>query len=376
MTNSPRTLAPTLRLLLLTLAMAMPLTASEPTAVVLTYHVVESPSDTFYSMSREAFRLQMEYLRSTGYEVISLSDLNDYVAGRRESIPQNSVVITVDDGWKCTYTEIYPVMKEMGYPFTVFIYPNFIGKGAYALTWKEVREMADDGVDVQSHTYSHPFLTRHSDEGLHHELAESKRIIEEKTGKPVRYLAYPYGDYNTRVANATEAAGYEIGLTCNFGAVGKESNPFRMNRVVIYEKTSFSEFRKLVGANELRLAETEPRPGEKGNPDRPVISARIEEFESLDPASVNLSVVGAPGRMPFSYDPRDGRISLVMREPMPAGKYRAAVWGFDRETGKRREAVWIFSIGERRAPQRVASGHASPPARPTAGTAGASGSGQ
>ena len=376
MINPPRLSANLLRALLLSLVIASPLAASEPTAVVLTYHVVESPSDTFYSMSREAFRLQMEYLQSTGYEVISLADLSDYVAGRRESIPQNSVVITVDDGWKCTYTEIYPVLKEMGLPFTVFIYPNFIGKGAYALTWKEVREMADNGVDVQSHSFSHPFLTKRSDAALQHELAESKKVIEAKTGKPVRFVAYPYGDYNTRVAEATAAAGYDAGLTCNFGAVEKGSNPFRMNRVVIYEKTTFAEFRKLVGASELRLAEAEPRPGKKGDPDRPVISARIEEFEALEPASVNLSVVGSRGRLPFSYDPRDGRISLVMREPMPAGKYRAAVWGIDRETGKRREAVWSFSIANHPPRQAMADGSSNPPLEATTRARAASGSGQ
>ena len=376
MMKPPRFSANLLRALLLSLVVASPLTASEPTAVVLTYHVVESPSDTFYSMSREAFRLQMEYLQSTGYEVISLADLTDYIAGRRESIPQNSVVITVDDGWKCTYTEIYPVLKEMGFPFTVFIYPNFIGQGAFALTWKEVREMADAGVDVQSHSFSHPFLTRRSDEALRRELAESKKVIESKTGKPVRFVAYPYGDYNTRVAEATSAAGYDAGLTCNFGAVEKGSNPFRMNRVVIYEKTSFAEFRKLVGASELRLAEAEPRPGKRGDPDRPVISARIEEFEALDPASVNLSVVGSGGRMPFSYDPRDGRISLVMREPMPAGKYRAAVWGTDRETGKRREAVWSFSIAERHPRHAMAGGNSNSPLEETTRARAASGSGQ
>ena len=364
-----------LRALLLSLVIASPLTASEPTAVVLTYHVVESPSDTFYSMSREAFRLQMEYLQSTGYEVISLADLTDYIAGRKESIPQNSVVITIDDGWKCTYTEMYPVLKEMGFPFTVFIYPNFIGQGAFALTWKEVREMADAGVDVQSHSFSHPFLTKRSKQALHHELAESKKVIEARTGKPVRFVAYPYGDYNTRVAEATSAAGYDAGLTCNFGAVEKGSNPFRMNRVVIYEKTTFSEFRKLVGASELQLAEAEPRPGKKGDPDRPVISARIEGFEALDPASVNLSVVGS-GRLPFSYDPRDGRISLVMREPMPAGKYRAAVWGMDRETGKRREAVWSFSIADRRPRQTIAGGNSNPPMEATTRARASSGSGQ
>lgn len=333
---------------LLALALsAIPLSGAtpveEPTAIVLTYHIVESPSDTFYSMSRDAFRLQIDYLRETGYTVISLADLVDYVAGRKESIPNQSVVITVDDGWKCTYTEIYPVLQELGLPFTVFLYPKFIGASTFALRWEHVVEMAENGVDIQSHSHSHPFLTKHSDESLRAELVKSREILEAKTGKPVRFIAYPYGDYNTRVAQATEDAGYEAGLTCDFGPVRKGSNPFRMKRVVIYEKTSFAEFRKLVGAEEMKLADAAPAPGGVFDPDRPVIAARIDGFESLDPSTVQMTVLGT-NQPPYSYDPRDGSISLVMRQPLGEGRHSAAVWGIDRETGVRRDAVWTFHL--------------------------------
>ncbi|HVR43921.1 MAG TPA: polysaccharide deacetylase family protein [Thermoanaerobaculia bacterium] len=316
-----------------------------PTAVILTYHVVHSPTDSFYSMTREAFREQMNYLLSTGYTVIPLEHLVEYASGRRESIPQQSVVITVDDGWKCTYTEIYPLMTELGFPFTVFIYPDFIGKSYYALQWPQIREMADAGVDIQSHTTTHPFLTKQDDAALEKELAGSRALLEKKVGKPIRYVAYPYGDYDGRVAEATQAAGYDAGLTCNFGEVRAGSDPFRMNRVVIYKETSFASFRKLLGASELELADAMPAPSGTLDPHRPVIAARIAGFEGLDPESVQLALLGI-GRLPYSYDPRDGSISLVLREPLEEGTYSAAVWGTDRETGERRDAVWSFRLPE------------------------------
>ncbi|HEY0788668.1 MAG TPA: polysaccharide deacetylase family protein [Thermoanaerobaculia bacterium] len=314
-----------------------------PKAVVLTYHIVQSPNDTVYSMTREAFRRQMEYLRATGYTVISLADLHDYVTGRRESIPDPSVVVTVDDGWKCVYTEIFPVMKELGFPFTVFVYPKFIGQSAYALSWKDVRDMAEAGVDIQSHSYSHSYLTRRSIAGLKMELVESKRTIEKKTGKPVRFIAYPYGDYNARVMKATEAAGYEAGLTCNFGPVARGSNPFEMKRVVLYEKTSFAEFRRQLGTEQLQLARVSPEAGGRFDPEEPVVAATIAGFQELVPESVNLSILGLR-RAPSSYDPRDGSISLVLKDAVAGRKYSAAVWGIDRRTGKRRDAVWTFTL--------------------------------
>jgi hypothetical protein len=69
-----------------------------PTATVLCYHIVESPQDPRMEIGRDAFRQQMRYLSMTGYNVIPLHELYDYVTGKRPSIPRNAVVITFDDG--------------------------------------------------------------------------------------------------------------------------------------------------------------------------------------------------------------------------------------------------------------------------------------
>ncbi|MEA2325950.1 MAG: hypothetical protein QOE68_909, partial [Thermoanaerobaculia bacterium] len=156
-------------------------------ATVLCYHIVESPQDPRMEVSRETFRQQMRYLAMTGYNVIPLRDLYDYVTGKRNSLPKNAIVVTIDDGWRSTYTEVFPEMKRYGFPFTVFVYPNIIGQTARALTWKQVREMSDAGVDIESHSLTHPFLTRrrHAEldqraysNWLSRELIDSKRMIE------------------------------------------------------------------------------------------------------------------------------------------------------------------------------------------------------
>lgn len=326
--------------------------AEEEGAIVLTYHVVESPSDTKFTIPRERFLQQMQYLAATGYNVIPLSDLYDYVEGRRKSLPKNAVVITVDDGWRCTYTEMYPILRRLNFPFTVFIYPKFIGQSAYALTWDQIREMANRGVDIQSHSYSHPFLTarRHSSFGkaryaewLEKELAGSKAAIERETGTKVRFLAYPYGDYDSKVAENAGKLGYDAALTCDFGPVRQGSDPLRMKRVVIYENTSFETFRRLLGAGKLALEARMPHPGERFNPERPFVTAQIPNFDSLDPNSVGMTVLNL-GRVPYSYDPRNGKISTVIRQPLKQNQHQVVVWGTDKQTGKRVEAVWSFYL--------------------------------
>jgi peptidoglycan/xylan/chitin deacetylase (PgdA/CDA1 family) len=334
--------------------------AAEPTATILTYHVVESPSDTYFAIPRAEFRKQMNYLATTGYEVISLSTLVDYLEGRIDTIPENSVVITIDDGWRCTYDEFYPELKRLGFPFTVFVYPAFVNGGQYSVTWDQLREMASDGAEIESHTMSHAFLARSrhrmSAEAygrwLRRELAESRKVIESHTGTPVRFLAYPYGDYNDRVVAETAAAGYVAALTSNFGHVRKGANLLRLNRVAIDRKTSFAQFRGYFGSTRMQLAETTPSPGSTFDPQAPVVSARIASFESLDPDSVGMAIIGL-GQTPFSYDPRTGRISITLRDDLAAGLESAVVWGRDRKSGRRVEAAWDFRMSSS-APGRVA----------------------
>ena len=85
------------------------------------------------------------------------------------------------------------------------------------LTWEDLRLLAGTGViEIGSHTASHAHLTQLSDGELSRELGESKSAIEENLGRPCTTLAYPYGEHDARVRDATRAAGY----TAAFAAPG------------------------------------------------------------------------------------------------------------------------------------------------------------
>lgn len=339
--------------LLVSLLFVLPTAAAEPSptvATILCYHIVQSPVDTKFSITRETFEQQMNYLASAGFNVIPLADLSDYLSGKRKSLPRNAVVITMDDGWKCTYTEMFPVMKRFRFPFTVFVYPKFVGQSSYALSWKQIREMSDAGVDIQSHSFSHPFLTqrRHRswDEGqysdwLANELVQSRKVLEEKTGKKVRFLAYPYGDFDSRVVKTAQESGYDAAVTAEFGSVHADSDKFRLHRVVIDTSMSFADYRRLIGSRPMKLVSMTPATGTLLNAAQPVIAAKIERFKELEPNSVGISVLSL-GSTPFSYNPADGTVSMVVREPFKTNKQQVIVWGRDLKSGKRLEATWTF----------------------------------
>jgi peptidoglycan/xylan/chitin deacetylase (PgdA/CDA1 family) len=96
--------------------------------------------------------------------------------------------------------------------------------------WDELRERASMGVEIGSHTVSHPHLTRLGDSELALELASSKERFEDELGRPCRFLAYPYGEHDERVRAAARAAGYQGAFALN----AKEGDAFAVPRVDLY----------------------------------------------------------------------------------------------------------------------------------------------
>jgi peptidoglycan/xylan/chitin deacetylase (PgdA/CDA1 family) len=245
--------------------LALPLSAADgaPVATILCYHEVDAapshatiPRGTAtgnttaeqlrYTATVEQFREELDYLEQHDYHVIALADLVAYLDGERASLPPRAVVITVDDGWLCAYTEIFPELRRRKMPWTLFVYPKIVGRGAHALTWAQIAELAAAGVDVESHTETHPFLTQLDDAQLERELAGSKATIEQKTRKRVRFLAYPYGDYDDAVIADSKNDGYEAAVTTRRAPVTCATPPLALTRYLVHHDTTMEEFRRFL----------------------------------------------------------------------------------------------------------------------------------
>ena len=210
-----------------------------------------------YTLSLENFTEQLDYLDRCGYRVIALADLVDYLKGRRDELPPKAVVITVDDGYVSAYRYIFPLMRERKMPFTLFIYPQIVNVGKNYLTWQQVAKMADECVDIESHTFTHPLLTRSkhlemtADEYaafLKHELLDSKTEIEAHTGKPVTFIAYPYSDVDSTVEQAASSYGYEAGTHDRAAGelITKKSRPISLMRFPVEHATTLDDFKRFL----------------------------------------------------------------------------------------------------------------------------------
>jgi len=124
---------------------------------ILCYHRFGARASKL-TVTPAAFAAQMQYLARNGYHVVPLSRIEDFLAGKT-SLPRKSVVITIDDGYRSAFEIAYPILKQHGFPATVFLYSDFIGAGD-ALNWAQMKEMTGSGlVDIQPHSKTHANLT-------------------------------------------------------------------------------------------------------------------------------------------------------------------------------------------------------------------------
>ena len=128
---------------------------------------------------------------------------------------------------------------------------NIADEHSYPLSTAQVTEMLEGGMDIGSHTVSHPLLSRIADrKQLDYELSASKATLEQIAGREITTLSYPVGglgSYNSRVIDAAMAAGYQLAFTYQSGTNRLEDlfgeNAFKLKRVHVERETSFDDFR-------------------------------------------------------------------------------------------------------------------------------------
>src|SRR3989440_3179518 len=184
-----------------------------------------------------AFEAQMKELKDRGITVIPMQDLLAWKRGEK-NIPPRCAVITFDDGWKSQYEVAWPILKKLGYTFTMFIYTEGVAGaslgGGQAITWEMLGDMRDNGIDIQAHSATHQDLREgHTvmvmepdrkrtkkkltgaeyEQWLQNEVVGCKTLLEQRLAIKVNCFAVPFGNYNDHVKQMARNAGYEAMFT-------------------------------------------------------------------------------------------------------------------------------------------------------------------
>jgi len=323
--------------------------AEETVVPILTYHNFTIEESSSYKINIVEFEKQMNYLAAHNYSVISLSKLLKGL--RTGQLPPKPIVITIDDGFKSTYTLAYPVLKKYNFPATLFIYTNFIEKNNGSLTWEEIREMTKNNIEIGSHTLSHCNLLKYKKNEnyetyftrIRREIFLSKEILESKIGRKVKFFAYPYGAYGSTIKDLAVQASYEGIFNANSMNNTLTADPFSLNRQIIFGNNSFNSFIRILNQRLFNTSKIFPYDGIIENNQFVKIGA-ILESDNYDAKTLSMKLGGA--KVKFDFNPETREISFTPNslKPLIKKSYIVNITALDKNNQYQRKISWLITI--------------------------------
>ena len=335
---------------------------------VLGYHNFSETKPVSEMLLRTSeFRAQMEQIRREGLRVISMKEFLDWRLGHLK-LPARCVLITMDDGWRSVYTDAYPILKEFGYPFTLFLYTKYLTGRGDSMTPAMIREMQAHGATIGSHSTSHLYpkaWNEAEEEGreqvnelLDAEMGASLTRLSKLFG-PINTYCYPGGFVTPAMLERISSYGYVAAFGIVPGKVSCNEDIWQIHRYMVFG-TDETIFQYAIDFDN-RYRPPAPRPdGKKRSPvppfpvtpmpdakvqaDIPAITAQLSGVSGIDLSSVQMVVSGF-GRVPAKVDASTTSVQWTppFRIFLPKLTVRLTWKTYE---GARGSATWFFYIDE------------------------------
>lgn len=210
---------------------------------VLLYHEVEiNGSKNKYTLKTEVFERQLQWLKKNGYTTILPKEISNHTFHKN---PEKTIMLTFDDGTIDHFETVYPLLKKYGFGGVFFIITGEINKGG-RLTSEHIKQMFNNGMEIGSHTVSHPYLDTLDESEIERQLHLSKQTLEKITGNNVISFAPPGGWFNGKAEKIAHQQGYDFLFSCEIGLNDLTEKLFVYKRIEVLRKTSLAEFQDLL----------------------------------------------------------------------------------------------------------------------------------
>lgn len=219
---------------------------------ILNYHVIRDdlpPDDVVMSVGK--FRQQILYLKKHGFHGITLQDWHDWVLSAK-TLPEKPVIITFDDGFLDCYQNAFPILKENGFPFTLFLVTEKLGTTNEwdgiapgqlpLLSLAQAVELKRNGVSLQAHSCTHTSFRKLDSNQLAREINECRTQMLQFFGSSPDFFAYPYGFHSAQIRKMVSEAGYRAAVTTIPGINTLKTDMFRLRRIGMSGKDSLLAF--------------------------------------------------------------------------------------------------------------------------------------
>lgn len=231
-------------------------------ANVFVYHRFGDDRYPSTNVSLEDFRTHLEILKANDFQVLSLGEVIEKLDSDIE-LPNRCAVITVDDAYQSFMTNGWPLLKKYGFKATLFVSTDSVGYGSY-LTWPQLRQLKQEGVEIGNHSASHPYLVNFLTEEdgfikIKKELERSQAEFEVHLGFKPSLFAYPYGEFSQEIIDVVKEVGFMAAVGQQSGVITEGQSLFSLPRFPvggIYSEPT--EFRSKVFMRHLPIEVLEP----------------------------------------------------------------------------------------------------------------------
>ena len=207
-----------------TIADAATILARKQVPILCYHHIrnIQMPSKAMngYEVTEAAFKAQMKALSDSGYKSVLPDQLYDYLT-KGTPLPEKPVMITYDDTHAEHFTIAKQEMDKYGFKGVFYIMTIAIDKQK-RMTKEQIKQLSDEGHAIGSHTWDHHRVDKLKNENeiefrgkkmivneWDFQLANSRKQLEEITGKPVVHFAYPFGIWSKEAIPELEKRGYK-----------------------------------------------------------------------------------------------------------------------------------------------------------------------
>ncbi len=296
-----------------------------PSAIILQYHHIANDTPNATSTSVALFKQQLDLLETLNFKVLPLSTIINNLRNG-EQLPERVVALTFDDAYINFYENAWPLLKQHGYPATLFVATTHISEEATEfLSWSQLEELSKTGIEIGSHSHSHNFLARELH--LNNSVSQQNTVvsdiqlslnkIQQRLSITTNLFAYPYGEYSIALGNII-AEMKLIGFAQHSGPINRFSNYSALPRF-----PASNDFGEIESLKEKLL--TRPFTDFSHKPTEPFtpINPPLLEMNFSDNRLKVSCFATSTGAIPVSAKIKGSILSIKTKAPKPLSEGRS-----------------------------------------------------
>ena len=288
----------------------------ESSAVTLMYHRFDDNRFPSTSISKDNFESHMLYLKKNNYNVLPISKLISFFEGNFK-LPQKSIFITIDDGYKSFFKNGFPILKKLRLPFSIFLSTKFVSdeENSDFMSWNMIKELYNSNGTILNHTFSHANLNEISSEQAVNELI----LAEEKIKKELNYIpkifSYPYGESNNQIEKLLKKLGYKLAFSQHSSPISINENKYKLPRFSINDEFGKIErFKQIVSAKPFKFSDLTVR-------QKNLDSGLLEFSFQIEQSTKNINCY-LNNNARLTIQKKEKEITLTLNNLMKKNQYR------------------------------------------------------